>query len=165
VCSNLGSQGTLHIFHVSLLQYTWFKWRDLHQPSAELKELTQLFEAGVLEQGQMENMQGCVRWGLGLLLMYRPLVNSSCFKCALHVNLLVYITVLLLVILLVLEYFPSCSKYHEFILIWGHKYVPVSFIIQSISTKRVQRRHRLAREIRGNSLGETQRRCNVNPNH
>ena len=36
------------------------------QPSAELKDLTYLFESGVLEQGNMENMQGGGRnTGLG----------------------------------------------------------------------------------------------------
>ena len=30
------------------------------QPSAELKDLTHSFESGVLEQGNMENMQGGV---------------------------------------------------------------------------------------------------------
>jgi len=42
----------LHVFHVSLLQHTWFKWMGRPQPSAELKDLTHSFESGVLEQGE-----------------------------------------------------------------------------------------------------------------
>ena len=36
------------------------------QPSAEHKDLTHSFESGVLEKGNMENMQGGVPWGPGL---------------------------------------------------------------------------------------------------
>jgi len=49
----------LHIFLISMFRHTYFKWMDLHLPSAGLKQLTPLFESSVLEQVHIENIQGC----------------------------------------------------------------------------------------------------------
>ena len=68
----------LHVFDVSFLHHTWFKWIAPYQATAELDD-SWSFESGVVEEGNIENMQSGGSWGPELR---NTEINCHCLKSA-----------------------------------------------------------------------------------